>query len=112
MASYLFRRFLLMLITLIGVTFLVFSILRMVPGGVETAILGEQATPEQFVILRHQLGLDRPIPVQYAVWLRDLSHGDLGQSLVTHRTISADVAQRFPVTLELALGAMVVSMLI
>jgi peptide/nickel transport system permease protein len=112
MGSYLLRRFLLMLITLLGVTFLVFAILRLVPGGVENAILGEQATPEQFVILRHQLGLDRPIPVQYAFWLKDVSTGNLGQSLVTHRSISADVAQRFPVTFELALGAMIVSTLI
>src|SRR5579863_7730280 len=98
MAHYLIRRLLLMIVTLLGVTFVVFSILRLVPGGVENAILGEEATPEQFVALRHQLGLDRPIPVQYVVWLRGVVHGDLGTSLVTHRVIASDVAARMPVT--------------
>jgi len=101
-----------MFVTLLGVTFLVFAILRLVPGGVENAILGEDASPEQFVALRHQLGLDRPIPVQYGSWLRAVVRGDLGESLVTHRVISVDVADRFPVTLELAVGAMLVSMCI
>lgn len=112
MAGYILRRIMLMIITLVGVTFLVFAILRVVPGGVENAILGEQATPEQFVQLRHSLGLDRPIPIQYLSWLKGVVHGDLGQSLVTHRVIATDVAARFPVTLELAVFAMIVSTLI
>jgi len=112
MGQYLLRRLLLMAITLVGVTFLVFSILRMVPGGVENAILGEQATPEQFKVLRHQLGLDDPIPVQYVKWLKGVSHGDLGQSLVTHRIISNDIRDRLPVTLQLGLMALVVSIVI
>lgn len=112
MAHYLIRRLFLMVITLVGVTFMVFAILRLVPGGVENAILGEEATPDQFIALRHQLGLDRPIPVQYASWLGGVLHGNLGSSLVTHRNIATDVASRFPVTAELAIGAMIVSMLI
>jgi peptide/nickel transport system permease protein len=112
MGQYLIRRLGLMAVTLIGVTFLVFAILRMVPGGVENAILGEQATPEQFVILRHQLGLDQPIPIQYVKWLRGVVHGDLGQSLVTHRVIANDIRDRLPVTLQLGAMAMVVSLLI
>ena len=112
MGQYLIRRILLMAITLVGVTFLVFAILRMVPGGVENAILGEQATPEQFQILRHQLGLDKPIPVQYVTWLKGVVRGDLGQSLVTHRVISNDIRDRLPVTLQLGAMAMVVSILI
>jgi peptide/nickel transport system permease protein len=112
MAGYLLQRVLLMLLTLLGVTFMVFSILRLIPGGVENAILGEDATPEQFAALRHQLGLDRPVPVQYAAWFKGVVHGDLGSSLVTHRSISTDIAARFPVTLQLAFGAMLVSLLI
>src|ERR1700730_5640178 len=112
MGQYLLRRMLLMLMTLIGISFLVFAILRMIPGGVENAILGEQATPEQFVQLRHSLGLDQPIPVQYFQWLRGVSHGDMGQSLVTHRVIANDMRDRLPVTMQLGAMAMLVSILI
>jgi peptide/nickel transport system permease protein len=103
------RRLLLMVLTLIGVTFLVFAILRMVPGGVENAILGENATPQQFAILKHQLGLDRPIPVQYLTWLKSTLRGNLGESLVTHRVITEDIAQRLPVTMQLGVMALLVS---
>src|SRR5205085_1824272 len=112
MAQYLVRRLLLMAITLIGLTFLVFAILRLVPGGVENSILGEQATPEQFVALRHQLGLDRPIPIQYLNWIQKVGHGNLGESLVTHRVIANDIRDRLPVTLQLGAMAMVVAILI
>jgi peptide/nickel transport system permease protein len=112
MGQYLIRRLLLAAITIIGVSFIVFAILRMVPGGVENAILGEQATPEQFAALRHQLGLDQPIPVQYVTWLKGVLHGDLGSSLVTHRVIAGDIRDRLPVTIELGMMAMFVSILI
>jgi peptide/nickel transport system permease protein len=120
MGQYLIRRLLLMALTLIGVSFLAFAILRLVPGGVENAILGEQATPEQFVQLRHSLGLDQPIPVQYVHWLlgggatksHGVVRGDLGESLVTHRVIANDIRDRLPVTLELGGMAMIVSILI
>jgi peptide/nickel transport system permease protein len=112
MGHYLVRRLLLIVVTLIGVSFLVFAILRMVPGGVENAILGENATPEQFAILRHQLGLDQPIPIQYLNWLKEVLHGNLGESLVTHRVISQDIQQRMPVTLQLGVFALVISLFI
>jgi len=120
MGQYLVRRLLLMALTLIGVSFLAFAILRLVPGGVENAILGEQATPEQFAQLRHSLGLDQPIPVQYEHWLlgggatksKGVVRGDLGESLVTHRIIANDIADRLPVTLELGGMAMIVSIII
>jgi peptide/nickel transport system permease protein len=112
MGNYLIRRLLLMIVTLIGVSFLVFAVLRMVPGGVENAILGENASPEQFAILRHQLGLDRPIPVQYLTWLRDTLHGNLGESLVTHRLISQDIEQRLPVTMQLGVMSLVISLIV
>jgi peptide/nickel transport system permease protein len=112
MGQYLVRRLMLMVVTLLGVTFLVFLILRLIPGGVETAILGEQATPEQFELLRKSLGLDKPIPQQYVTWLSDLARGDLGESVVTKRPIGADIRARMPVTFELGLLAMGFSILI
>jgi peptide/nickel transport system permease protein len=112
MTQYLVQRLMLMIITLIGVTFLVFSILRLIPGGVESAILGEQATPEQFEEVRRSLGLNQPLLQQYSTWVTDLMRGDLGQSVVTKREIGSDIKARMPVTFELGLMAMLVSLLI
>ncbi|MGH2588675.1 MAG: ABC transporter permease, partial [Dehalococcoidia bacterium] len=112
MTQYLVQRVMLMIITLIGVTFLVFSLLRLIPGGVESAILGEQATPEQFEEIRRSLGLNKPIPQQYLTWIGDVLRGDLGESVVSKRSIGADMKARMPVTMELGLMAMMVSMLI
>jgi len=112
MTQYLVQRLMLMIITLIGVTFLVFSILRLIPGGVESAILGEQATPEQFEEVRRSLGLNQPLLQQYSTWVTDLVRGDLGQSVVTKREIGSDIKARMPVTFELGLMAMLVSLLI
>lgn len=112
MREYLIRRVLLLVITLIGVTVLVFAILRLVPGGVEAAVLGEQASPEQFAQLHHQLGLDQPIAVQYGTWLSKVVRGDLGESLVSHRSIAGELAARLPITLELAGMSLVFSILL
>jgi peptide/nickel transport system permease protein len=110
--QYLARRLVLMVVTLLGVTFLVFLILRLIPGGVETAILGEQATPEQFEALRKSLGLDKPIMQQYVSWLSEIVRGDLGESVVSKRPIGADIRARMPVTFQLGLMAMGFSILI
>src|SRR5579885_663277 len=112
MTAYLAQRLCLMLVTLIGVTLLVFAILRVIPGGVETAILGDTATPDQFVAVRHALGLDKPILVQYGSWLGGVAHGDLGNSVVSKRSIGGDMADRLPVTLELGGLALLFSLLI
>lgn len=107
MATYLTQRLCLMLITLLGITLLVFAILRFIPGGVENAILGDQPSPEQFAAVRHQLGLDRPVLVQYGSWLGGVLHGDLGTSIVSKRAIGPDLGARLPVTLELGALAMI-----
>ncbi|HZQ38195.1 MAG TPA: ABC transporter permease [Dehalococcoidia bacterium] len=112
MGAYLTQRLCLMLVTLAGITLLIFAILRVIPGGVETAILGDTATQDQFVAVRHQLGLDKPLLTQYATWLGGVLHGDLGNSVVSKRSISGDMAARLPVTLELGALALLVALLI
>jgi peptide/nickel transport system permease protein len=101
-----------MVLTLLGVTLLVFAILRMIPGGVENSILGDTASPEQFAVVRHQLGLDKPVLAQYATWLGGVLHGDLGTSIVSKRDIGPDIGARLPVTLELGLLALLFALLI
>ena len=112
MTHYLVQRLILAIITLLGVTLLVFAALRMIPGGVETAILGEQGTPEQFEQVRKSLGLDQPIAKQYVSWLGHMVRGDFGSSIVNKREIGADIRARLPVTFQLGLMAMAVSLLI
>ena len=112
MGQYIIRRLLLVVVAIIGVSVLVFFIVHIIPGGVENAILGEQATPDQFVQLRHALGLDQPLPIQYVHWAAKVVRGDLGDSLVTHRSISSDIRARLPVTFELGLISMIVSIVI
>jgi peptide/nickel transport system permease protein len=112
MGTYLTQRLLLTLVTLLGGTFLVFTALRLVPGGVENAILGDQASPEQFEVVRRELGLDKPIVVQYVHWLGDVVRFDLGESVVSKRPIAPDIKARLPVTFELGLLAMFFSLLI
>jgi peptide/nickel transport system permease protein len=87
-------------------------VVRLIPGGAETAVLGENATPQAATQLRHSLGLDRPIPEQYVRWLGGVLHGDFGQSIQFKRPVSKDLRERIPVTMELGLLAMVVSLCI
>ncbi|MBI2761295.1 MAG: ABC transporter permease [Chloroflexi bacterium] len=112
MGTYLTQRLLLTLVTLLGGTFLVFTALRLIPGGVENAVLGDQASPEQFEAVRRELGLDKPIVVQYVSWLGDVVRFDLGDSVVSKRPIAPDIKARLPVTFELGLLAMFFSLLI
>jgi len=84
-----------------GVCLLTFVLINALPGNVATAVLGDQATPEQVAALTAQLGLDEPIPQRFLNWLGGVFQGDLGSSLVNNQPVWDAVAQRIPVTLEL-----------
>ena len=107
MFRYLLRRILLMAPTLVIVTFLVFLLLFLSPGDPILLLVPidevGQMTDEEMDLLRSKLGLDRPIPVQYADWLIHVLQGDLGRSIHQRRAVSDLLQARFPVTLELAL---------
>lgn len=85
---------------------------RAIPGDPAQILLGQNATHAQVVALRHKMGLDQPIVVQYVDFLKNAAHGDLGQSIVTGRPVTAELAARFPATLELTLFAMVIAVAI
>lgn len=110
--AFLVRRLLLSVPVIILVTIMVFSLLHMLPGDPATVILGQEATPETVAALRTELGLDKPIVVQYFDWLGGVLHGDLGRSLVDHSPVSGLIAARFPATLELTLGTFLVALII
>src|SRR5919204_6396861 len=103
LTPYLFRRLFLVMPTLLGISLLVFVLMRALPGDVVQVMLGTEAQlgPEQRLTLYRLLGLDAPLPIQYLRWLGDLARGDLGVSLRTAEPVTAVIARRLPVTIEL-----------
>ena len=112
MTSFLIRRLLAAIPTMVLVTLAVFVILRLSPGGPAVAMLGQQASPESVAQLNHQLGLDQPLYVQYLTWLGNALRGDLGRSAFGNQPVSELIAQRVAPTLELSLLALVVALVI
>ena len=98
--------------TLLGLLVVTFVISRVVPADPVALVAGETATPAQVEALRHDLGFDRPLPVQFVGYLARLARGDMGVSLFTRRPILDDLAHRLPATIELTVVAMLVSVLI
>ncbi len=109
MIAFLVRRMLAMVLTLLGVSIVVFGMLHAVPGDPAQIMLGPEADAHALQALRHELGMDQPVYVQYVRWLRNLMRGDLGTSIVLRRSVFGEVMQRFDHTLLLALAAIVVS---
>jgi peptide/nickel transport system permease protein len=107
------RRLLLAIPVVIGVSIITFASLHLIPGDpARTLLFGTQATPQQVEALREQLGLNRSIPVQYWEYLGRLLHGNLGQSYINQVPVTSEIAQRLPSTIELALAALVVALVI
>lgn len=112
MALYILKRLLSLLPVLLGITLLVFCFLHLIPGDPAVVLLGERATPEQIAALREQLGLNQPLPIQYLIFLGNLLRFDLGNSIISGIPIAAELRSRFPATLELSLGAMLVALIL
>lgn len=112
LGSYILKRNIMLLPVLLGVTFLVFSIISLTPGDTADMILGQGATKESVAALRAEMGLDDPIPVQYGRYLVRLVQGDMGTSYATGKPVSGEIASRYPNTLRLAISAIMVSILI
>lgn len=109
MARYLFRRVLLIPPTLLVVVTLVFIIFRLVPGDPAQLMAGDSASADVVQSIRHQLGLDRPLPVQYGRYLADLARGNLGTSPVYGDRVASQVLDRLPASVLLACAAMVIA---
>jgi len=107
MLRFIVRRLLQLIPILFGLSILVFVWIRSLPGGPAQALLGERATPQLVAQIRHQYGLDQPIWLQYWHYLKQTLSGNLGTSIITTRTVTYEFGQRFPATIELAVGAMI-----
>ncbi|MDP9736755.1 MULTISPECIES: ABC transporter permease [unclassified Curtobacterium] len=102
MTRFLVGRLLLLVVGLLVASIIVFATLRVLPGDVAQIVAGTQSTPAQVEQLRQQLGLDRPVVVQYLDWIGGVLRGDLGRSLVTNGAVGPEIAQKLAVTLPLA----------
>ena len=111
MGRYAVRRSLTVIPVLLGVSILVFGFIHLIPGDPASAMLGERATPEKVAEVKRRLGLDRPIPEQYLLYLGKIVRGDLGVSIVRGDPVATDLLRRFPATVELATSAIVLAVL-
>ncbi len=109
MTQYIVRRVLIMFPVAFLVTVFLFVLIRQTPGDPVLVRLGEEATPENRAALRHELGLDQPVAVQYAKWLGRVLRGDFGRSIRNNQPVLDAIAERLPKTLELGLVAFVYS---
>ena len=110
MTGYLLRRLAQVIPTALLAASLVFSLIHLIPGDPVEMMLGEGAQPTDVTALRHDLGLDRPLLVQYGAFLGGLVRGDLGKSLKSGEPVLSIIADRFPATLELSLASMIVAL--
>ncbi|MFS8544315.1 MAG: ABC transporter permease [Limnochordales bacterium] len=109
MSGYFIRRLLLVVPVLFGVSLFTFILFFIVPGDPVLTVAGERATPETIARIRAELGLDKPLPVQYVTWVGKALKGDLGRSFLTGRSITESLQARFPVTLRLAVFSMAIA---
>lgn len=114
MTAYLVKRCLQAIPLLLLVTFLSFSLLLLIPGDPVSNLLsgGESLDPEVREQYRKEIGLDKPVPVQYALWLGRVVQGDFGKSTQTRRPIADELKTRIPATLQIGIGGMIVGLII
>lgn len=115
MARYALSRVLIMVPVLLLLSIVVFALVRIVPNDPIWAMVGENAdalTPDRYQALRHELGLDRALPVQYFDWLKGIAVGDWGTSFRTKRPVVDELAGRIPYTIQLAIAAYLISLVV
>lgn len=112
MVSYIIRRLLSLIPTLLGVSIIVFLFLRMIPGDPALALAGEHATEANVQRIREEFGLNKPLHEQYFTYMGKVLRGDLGTSVLSRRPISDEVRARFPATVELSVCALAVALIV
>lgn len=112
MGRYIVRRAIALIPILLGVSAVAFLLIHLLPGDPAIVYLGEHASTESIKRVQHEFGLDRPLPVQYAIYLWDAVRGNFGESLDSHRPVIVEFWPRFPATIELTLGAITVALLV
>ena len=108
MLRYTLRRLLSLIPALLGVSIVVFGVIRLLPGDPAQAMLSERATAEQAAALRERMGLNRPIHEQYGIWFGRVLRGDLGVSLTTNISVAQEIGRKLPATIELSFASLVI----
>jgi peptide/nickel transport system permease protein len=112
MTQYLIRRVLQLIPITFGILTLIFSLIHLIPGDPAIQIAGETARPEDVLRVRKELGLDKPLWEQYVNYLKNIARGDLGRSFRTRERVSKEIFARYPATIQLAIGGMIVALLV
>lgn len=110
--AYILNRLVQMIPTLVVLAVLVFLMIRAIPGDPAVTLLGVQATPDKVAQMHEHLGLDKPLPVQFGIFVKQIFHGDLGRSIVVQEPVAKLVRQRLPLTLGLVTYAMTIALVI
>lgn len=106
---YFFKKLLLLIPLLLGITFITFALIKALPGDPVTSLAGERANPETIERIRRQIGTDKNFISQFAGYLNLVIKGDLGRSYYTQRPVARDIVEKFPNTLKLAIAAMLMA---
>src|SRR5256885_10482244 len=112
MTTYVLRRLVLMVPVAFLVTVGVFLLIHLSPGDPALIILGEDRNPQAIAQIHQELGLDKPLYVQYVIWLGHIARGDWGRSITTHQPVAIAITERLPATFELGLTALLWSLLV
>jgi len=112
MLKYIIKRILSSILALLGVVTITFFIARVIPSNPEVTWAGQRATPEQLEAAWIELGLDKSLPEQYVIYLNDLIHGDLDDSLNNHQPVATELKRYIPATLELVFLAFILAIVI
>ena len=109
MIGFIIRRTLVVIPTILGITIIIFMMLAITPGDPAELLLGERATEASLAAMREYLGLNKPLYVQYGLFLKRVAKFDLGETIWTRQKVYIDIMERFPATIELTLAAMIIS---
>ncbi|NJD59252.1 MAG: ABC transporter permease, partial [Anaerolineae bacterium] len=110
--EYIIRRLITSIFVLIGVSIITFALARVIPSNPAVLYIGPKARAEDIARVTAQLGLDKSLPEQYYIYMRDLLHGDMGTSISTKRPVLTELTTRLPATLELLFTGMLLAVLI
>jgi peptide/nickel transport system permease protein len=112
LGHYIGKRLAQFIFVLIGTSIILFSVSHIIPADPVRAAAGPKATPEQLEVIKRKLGFDKPLHIQYIIYMTNILKGDLGRSVVTLRPVTSDLADRLPATLELSLASLLITVVV
>ncbi len=112
MKWYIAKRLLMLIPVLLGASLLAFTLIHLTPGDPARTIVGDHASPQVIAAIREKYGLDKPLPVQYWIWLKQVLRGDMGRSISSNEYVTREILERFPNTVELTVCAMLLAIVV